>query len=99
MKLPIRTLLALALATSAPAFAAGGNGLSLRCDAPAPSIQDVARAFELDNYGQAYDLRIRTQLIARRLCSRGAQGVLLVMEPAGRQAVLRGEAMVQLDPR
>ncbi|HQX25808.1 MAG: hypothetical protein KAX84_07975 [Burkholderiales bacterium] len=92
--------LALSLAASTPAIAAADGALTLRCDAPAPSIHDVAQAFGIDNYDKAYDVRIRAQLIARRLCARGAEGILLVMEPADRDAaVLRGEALAQLGPR
>ncbi len=102
MNLRNRILIALCLAVAAPAQAAeatGSDGLNLPCDAPAPSIQDVAKAFDLDNYEQAYDLRIRVRLIANRLCARGARSVLLVMEPAGDAAVLRGWPVAQLGIR
>ncbi|MBP6514780.1 MAG: hypothetical protein KA224_06340, partial [Steroidobacteraceae bacterium] len=42
-----------------------------------PSIRDVAQAFDIDNYDQAYDVRIRARMIAQRLCARGAGSVLL----------------------
>lgn len=95
MNLQTRTLIALALTLSAPAFAADDRALALSCDAPAPSIRDVAQAFGIDNYDKAYDVRVRAQLIARRLCARGADSVLLVMEPAGSATVLRGAAVTQ----
>ncbi len=91
--------LALALALAAPAHANDDRALVLRCDAPAPSIRDVAQAFDIDNYDQAYDVRIRARMIAQRLCARGAGSVLLVLEPQGRDAVLRGAAVAQNDPR
>lgn len=97
MNLQTRTLIALALTLSAPAFAADDRALALSCDAPAPSIRDVAQAFGIDNYDIAYDLRIRSRQIARRLCARGADSVLLVMEPAGSATVLRGEALAQAE--
>ena len=101
MNLHNRILIALALcfAVAAQTRAAEADGLTLPCDAPAPSIQDVAKAFDLDNYEQAYDLRIRVRLIANRLCARGARSVLLVMEPAGDAAVLRGWPVAQLGIR
>ena len=105
MNLRNRILIALCLAVAAPAQAAEAaeaaeaDGLTLPCDAPAPSIQDVAKAFALDNYEQAYDLRIRVRLIANRLCARGARSVLLVMEPTGDATVLRGWPVAQLEIR
>lgn len=102
MNLRNRILIAVCLAVAAPAQAAEAaeaDGLTLPCDAPAPSIQDVAKAFALDNYEQAYDLRIRVRLIANRLCARGARSVLLVMEPTGDATVLRGWPVAQLEIR
>lgn len=100
MNVSNRILFALALAVSTPAIAADEGVLTLHCDAPAPSVHDVAQAFGIGNYDKAYDVRIRARLIAQRVCARGAQGVLLVMEPADRDAaVLRGEALAQMDPR
>ena len=43
--------LALSLAASTPAIAAADGALTLRCDAPAPSIHDVAQAFGIDAVG------------------------------------------------
>lgn len=95
MNLRNRTLYTLALALSMPAQAADDRALVMRCEAPAPSIQDVAQAFDIDNYDKAYDVRIRARMIAQRLCARGADSVLLVSGPRGGGAVLRGEAVAQ----
>jgi hypothetical protein len=60
----------------------------------------VAQALGIDNYDKAYGVRIRARLIAQPICARGAEGDLLVMDPADRDAaVLRGEALAQLGPR
>ena len=77
--------LALALAAAMPLSALASPpqpvGITIDCAAPAlPSQQEFARFTGIDNFGQAYDMRAKVMVRARRACKRGADEVRVVLE-------------------